>query len=107
MKTILKTALICSAFLAVPAFAQDTTTTATTTEPYIPTEEELQTVREALTTVGCTVNSDDLALQVEALTGYDELSLESIVDHLRIYHEIVDASSSEGGITLVSGDCAV
>ncbi|MCV2880686.1 hypothetical protein [Actibacterium sp. XHP0104] len=101
LKTI-PSVLALSALLAAPAFAQDTSAS-----QYVPTEDELDVVRVALTKIGCTVETEDQAALVEEYTGYDAASLEAIVDLLRIYQEVVDATNDTGGITLVSGDCAV
>ena len=109
MKKIVMPAAILAVCM-VPGFAvaQDTTTEPTTSaeSTYEPNEAELQLARVAIAEVGCTVDSDAIALQVEAFTGFDEYELGIIVEKLRIYQEIVDASD-EGGITLVSGDCAL
>lgn len=92
MKTTLKIAALSVAFIPAAAFAE-------------PTDQELQAFRDAITLAGCTIADEASAAAVEANTGYTEALLESIVEQLRVYGEIVDASA-EGGITLVSGDCA-
>lgn len=96
MKTTLKIAAICAALTPAAAIAQDA---------IVPTEDELQAFRDAITSVGCTIADDATAASVETATGYTEALLEAIVAQLRIYDEIIDASE-DGGITLVSGACA-
>ncbi|MHC0054040.1 hypothetical protein [Actibacterium sp. D379-3] len=94
MTTIFKSAAFCLAVLPTAALAQT----------YEPTDDELQTFRDAIIEIGCTIDTDARATAVETATGYDEEVLEAIVEKLRIYQEIVDASE-QGGITLLSGDC--
>lgn len=106
MTKLAKITAVCIALMPAVAGAQDTTTDGTTTEVYIPTDDELATFRIAITDVGCTIADEATALQVEVATAYDEATLDAIVQQLRVYNEIVDASE-EGGITLVTGDCAV
>lgn len=105
MTKLAKITAVCIALMPAVAVAQDTTTDGTT-EVIIPTDDELQTFRVAITDVGCTIADEETALTVEAATAYDEATLDAIVQQLRVYNEIVDASE-EGGITLVTGDCAV
>ena len=96
MKTILKFAALVAIAAPTMSFAQGMGVT----------EEQLNAMRSALTDVGCTVNDDTTAQTVESVTGFDEATLGVIVAQLRVYEEIVDASE-EGGITLISGDCAI
>ena len=105
MTKLAKITAVCIALMPAVAVAQDTTTDGTT-EVIIPTDDELQTFRVAITDVGCTIADEETALTVETATAYDEATLDAIVQQLRVYNEIVDASE-EGGITLVTGDCAV
>ncbi|MAY34137.1 MAG: hypothetical protein CMM86_16215 [Rhodovulum sp.] len=105
MTKLAKITAVCIALMPAVAVAQDTTTDGTT-EVIIPTDDELQTFRVAITDVGCTIADEETALTVEEATAYDEATLDAIVQQLRVYNEIVDASE-EGGITLVTGDCAV
>ena len=102
MTKLAKITAVCIALMPTFAVAQDTTTT----EVIIPTDEELAAFRTAMTNVGCTIADEETALQVEEATAYDEAMLDAIVQQLRVYNEIVDASE-DGGITLVTGDCAV
>jgi len=96
MKTILKLVAIAATLAPAMAFGQ----TATDVTP-----EQLQVFRDAITAVGCTIDSDASANIVEIQTGYAPDTLAAIVDQLRIYNEIVDAST-DGGITYVSGGCS-
>lgn len=105
MTKLAKITAVCIALMPAVAVAQDTITDGTT-EVIIPTDDELETFRVAITDVGCTIADEETALTVEAATAYDEATLDAIVQQLRVYNEIVDASE-EGGITLVTGDCAV
>lgn len=106
MTKLAKITAVCIALMPAVAVAQDTITDGTTDEVIIPTDDELQTFRVAITDVGCTIADEETALTVETATAYDEATLDAIVQQLRVYNEIVDASE-EGGITLVTGDCAV
>ncbi|MCI5084807.1 MAG: hypothetical protein MRY67_02715 [Rhodovulum sp.] len=105
MTKLAKITAVCIALMPAVAVAQDTTTDGTT-EVIIPTDDELEVFRVAITDVGCTIADEETALTVEEATAYDEATLDAIVQQLRVYNEIVDASE-EGGITLVTGDCAV
>lgn len=96
MKTTLKIATLAVALMPFSAMAQDAG----------PTDAQLQTFRAAVTQVGCTIADDATANAVQVATGYSEALLVDIVQQLRVYNEIVDASE-EGGITLISGECAV
>ena len=106
MTKLAKITAVCIALMPAVAVAQDTTTDGTTDEVIIPTDDELEMFRVAMTDVGCTIADEETALTVEEATAYDEVTLDAIVQQLRVYNEIVDASE-EGGITLVTGDCAV
>lgn len=106
MTKLAKITAVCIALMPAVAVAQDTVIDGTTDEVIIPTDDELQTFRVAITDVGCTIADEETALTVETATAYDEATLDAIVQQLRVYNEIVDASE-EGGITLVTGDCAV
>ncbi len=97
MKTTLKIAALSAALFPAFAFAQAGDG---------PTDAQLQSFRVAITQVGCTIADDATAASVQAATGFSETLLESIVQQLRVYNEIVDASA-EGGITLTSGECAL
>jgi len=97
MKTTLKIAAICAVLTPAAAIAQDTIE---------PSAEEMQAFRLAIAATGCTIDDEATANAVEAATGYSEALLEAIVEQLRVYDEIIDASE-EGGITLVTGECAV
>jgi len=66
---------------------------------------DLDAFRTAVTSAGCTIDSDGDAGQVESATGFDEPKLEAIVNELRSLGEIEDLNT-EGGIRLISGDCA-
>ncbi len=94
MKT-LKTVALCAVFASSAAFADDVIT---------PTEAELDSVRSAIASIGCVVDTEESASAVETATGFNEGLLQASVDQLRVYEEIVDASD-EGGIKLVSGNC--
>ncbi|SMX34097.1 hypothetical protein [Actibacterium lipolyticum] len=96
MKNTLKITAICALLAPMSAFA---------TEVVDVTEEQLESFRVAITATGCTIDDDESAAAVESATKYDEETLKAIVEQLRVYDEIVDASQ-EGGITLVSGECA-
>lgn len=93
------TKLALIGLLAVPsaAFAEGETVEVT--------DQQLDTFRVAIADIGCTISTEESALAVETATNYDEDTLAAIVAQLRVYNEIVDASE-DGGITLVSGDCA-
>ena len=69
------------------------------------TDAQLDSLRAAMETAGCTIADQASATQVEAATGFDEQTLSAIVAQLRVLNEIVDASD-DGGITLISGACA-
>ena len=69
------------------------------------TDEQMDAFRVAVYNAGCTIDTDPLAAAVENATGYSTDLLGDIVAQLRTYEEVVDAST-EGGFTLVSGDCA-
>ena len=96
MKNTLKVAVVCALFAPISAFA---------TEVVDLTEDQLDAFRVAIAAAGCTIDDDATAAAVETTTGYNEDTLKAIVEQLRVYNEIVDASE-EGGITLVSGECA-
>jgi len=95
MKTTLKIAALCAVMAPAVAYADGTEVT----------DGQLQAFRSAITTAGCTIDDESTADMVQQATGYDENTLKAIVEQLRVYNEIVDAST-QGGITLVSGDCA-
>ncbi len=94
MKT-LKTLALCAVFTSSAAFADD---------PIVPTEAELDSMRSAIASVGCVVDTDEAADAVEDATGFNEELLQASVEQLRVYEEIIDATD-EGGIKLVSGNC--
>ena len=94
MKT-LKAIVLCAAFAPVAAFADGIAVT----------DSQLAAFRDAITGAGCSITDEATANQVEVATGYDDETLKAIVEQLRVYDEIIDAST-DGGITLVSGECA-
>ena len=93
---ILKPLAIFAALAPASAFAQS---------DLIATETELDMLRDALVAVGCVVDSEDAAVEVENATGFEEALLEAAVGQLRALHEIEDASE-EGGLKYVSGGCS-
>ncbi|KAJ55568.1 hypothetical protein ACMU_12810 [Actibacterium mucosum KCTC 23349] len=95
MKTFVKTTTLCLALSPLAAFAQDVEVT----------DDQLDSLRAAMVTAGCTIADEASATLVETTTGFNEETLSSIVAQLRVLNEIVDASD-EGGITLISGACA-
>ncbi|ALG89884.1 MAG: hypothetical protein SWN98_03000 [Pseudomonadota bacterium] len=96
MNTTLKIAAFCAALCPVPVFADGDTEL---------TEDQLNAFRAAIVAVGCTINDETTASAVEDATGFDPETLQAVVEQLRVYDEIVDASD-EGGITYISGECA-
>lgn len=95
MKTLIKTTAFLIGLSPLALAAQDWT----------PTDDDLATFRVALFNAGCVVNDEESALAVESSTDFSEEELDVMVEQLRIYQEIIDASE-DGGIKLVSGACA-
>ncbi|MGC9368918.1 MAG: hypothetical protein ACP5DX_05185 [Paracoccaceae bacterium] len=93
---IVRTLALFAALAPTAGLAQDSV---------IASEAELDTMRDALVAVGCVVDTEEAALEVETATGFDDALLEAAVGQLRALHEIEDASS-EGGLKYVSGGCS-
>lgn len=95
MKTLIKVTAVVFGLMPLSVSAQDWT----------PSEDDLDALRYVLAEVGCVVTDEVAALAVEEATDYSETELEVMVEQLRIYQEIIDASE-DGGIKLVTGACA-
>lgn len=95
MKTLIKTTAFLIGLSPLALAAQDWT----------PTDEDLDVFRDAVFNAGCIVTDEATAVSIEAATGFTEDELDAIVQQLRIYQEVIDASE-EGGFQLVSGACA-
>ncbi|GAA0288848.1 hypothetical protein [Rhodovulum strictum] len=89
----LKTLAILAALSPVSAMAQPAFTDA-----------DLDSFRAAMIAVGCMVNNEQQAAQVESATGFDREKLGLIVVELHARGE-VDTQNAQQGVQLLSGEC--